>query len=149
MVIGGTEGDRTPDLRIANQTTGKTLSICLFESCSHRRKSRVFTFFPVPYNPVHVASCFFWSHIGHLEAEKLFRPRASHEQVLGDLMRRFSVGWQHRFHSIFLGLDWLPSSIAMGKNIGEDCQIHILPMLVAVYDDAIDERRYYQAQPRL
>jgi hypothetical protein len=31
------------------------------------------------------------------------------------------------FHSIFLGIDCLPSSIAIGKNIGEDCSIDILP----------------------
>src|SRR2546426_5616645 len=64
---GGAEGDRTPDLRIANYTAGKTLSICLFKSCSHRRKSRVFTFFPIPYHRVCVVSWFFWSRIGHLE----------------------------------------------------------------------------------
>jgi hypothetical protein len=34
------------ELRIANQTTGKNVSYCLFESCSHRRKIEVFTFLP-------------------------------------------------------------------------------------------------------
>ena len=81
-VIGGAEGDRLPDrritldegqrdrtsdLRIANRTTGKTLSICLFESCSHQEKSMVFPFFPIPYHRVSVASCFFWPRIGHSE----------------------------------------------------------------------------------
>src|SRR5437899_12287188 len=66
-LIGGAEGDRTPGLRIANRTTGKTLSICLFESCSHQEISRVFPFFPIPYHRVYVTSCFFWPRIGHLE----------------------------------------------------------------------------------
>src|SRR5216684_2402778 len=65
-VIGGAEGDRTPDLRIANRTIGKTLSICLFESCSHQEKSMVFPFFPILYHRVYVTSCFFWPRIGHL-----------------------------------------------------------------------------------
>ncbi len=67
-VIGGAAGIRTPGLRIANRTTGKTLSICLFKSCSHQEKSRVFPFFPIPYHRVYVASCFFWPRIGHLES---------------------------------------------------------------------------------
>jgi hypothetical protein len=62
LLIGGAEGDRTPGLRIANRTTGKSLSICLFKSCSHRRKSMVFTFFPIPYHRVYVAS-FFFGHV--------------------------------------------------------------------------------------
>src|SRR6266404_1629105 len=38
-----------------------------FKSCSHQEKSMVFPFFPIPYHRVHVASCFFWPRIGHLE----------------------------------------------------------------------------------
>src|SRR6267378_4461452 len=58
-VYGGADGTRTHDLCIAKWTTGKTLSICLFESCSHQEISRVFPFFPIPYHRVYVASCFF------------------------------------------------------------------------------------------
>ena len=71
--IGGAEGDRTPDLRIANRTTGKTLSICLFDSCSHQEISRVFPFFPIPYHRVSVASFFF----GHVLAIRKLTSKAS------------------------------------------------------------------------
>jgi hypothetical protein len=54
------------ELRVAKWPTGNNVSYCLFESCSHRRKSRVFTSFPIPYHRIHVPSCFFWSHIGHI-----------------------------------------------------------------------------------
>src|SRR5947207_1774032 len=67
LTYGGAEGTRTHDLCVANRITGKTLSICLFESCSHQEKSRVFTFFPILYRRVHVTSCFFWLRIGHLK----------------------------------------------------------------------------------
>src|SRR5260370_2489600 len=64
LPYGGADGTRTHDLCVANRTTGKTLSICLFESCSHQEISRVFPFFPIPYHRVYVASCFF----GHVLA---------------------------------------------------------------------------------
>src|SRR6267143_552145 len=66
---GGADGTRTHDLCVANRTTGKTLSICLFESCSHQEKSMVFPFFPIPYHRVYVASCFF----GHVLATWKFQ----------------------------------------------------------------------------
>jgi hypothetical protein len=67
--IGGAAGIRTPGLRIAKWTTGKTPSICLFKSCSHREILRAFPFLPVPYHRVSVQSCYFWPRIGHLEME--------------------------------------------------------------------------------
>ena len=66
MLYGGADGTRTHDLCVANRTTGKTLSICLFKSCSHREILRVFRFFPIPYHRLYVTSCFFWPRIGHL-----------------------------------------------------------------------------------
>src|SRR6266404_4294357 len=69
LPYGGADGTRTHDLCVAKRTTRKTLSICLFESCSHQEKSMVFPFFPffpIPYHRVYVASCFFWLRIGHL-----------------------------------------------------------------------------------
>jgi hypothetical protein len=64
--IGGAEEGRTPGLRIANRTTGKNVSICLFESCSHQEILRVFLFFPISYHWLPVASWFFCPRIGHL-----------------------------------------------------------------------------------
>jgi hypothetical protein len=58
-LIGGAEEGRTPGLRIAKWTTGKNVSYCLFESCSHRRNIRVFPFLPIPYHRIAVASGFF------------------------------------------------------------------------------------------
>jgi hypothetical protein len=55
----------TSALRI--RLSAKTLSICLFESCSHRRKIEVFPFFPIPYHLICVACSYFWTRIGHLE----------------------------------------------------------------------------------
>ena len=66
-IIGGAEGDQTPGLRIAKWTTGKNVSYCLFESCSHRRKSRVF-YILSHFLPSRTRSVlFFWSYIGHVE----------------------------------------------------------------------------------
>ncbi len=61
-------GGSNPDLRIAKWTLGKNVSYCLFESCSHRGKSLVFTFLPIPSHRFYVVSCYFCPRIGHLES---------------------------------------------------------------------------------
>ena len=63
--IGGAEEGRTPGLRIANWTTGKNVSICLFESCGHRRNFEVFPSFPISYHRAAVACCYSCPRIGH------------------------------------------------------------------------------------
>src|SRR5713226_1968400 len=60
-------------------------------------------------------------------------------QSFGELMGELPIGWRHFLHSILLPIDCLPASIAIGKDIGEDRSIHILRMLVARYDDTVDD----------
>jgi hypothetical protein len=63
--VGRGERIRTSDLSVPNQSFGKNVSSCLFKSCSHHRFSRVFTFRPIRYDPVHVVCWTFWSQISH------------------------------------------------------------------------------------
>ena len=53
----------TSALRI--RRPANSLSICLFESCSHRGKSRVLQFFPIRCQRLTVLCCEFCPQIGH------------------------------------------------------------------------------------
>src|SRR5258708_14708522 len=61
------------------------------------------------------------------------RRRSALSESLGVASRRLpALFWRrHLLDSILLPIDRLPASIAIGKDIGEDCSIHILRMFVA------------------
>jgi hypothetical protein len=64
-LIGGAEGDRTPDLRIAKRTLGKNVVIAFSKVAATKRNLGFSGSFP-SLTIVYTACSYFWPRIGHL-----------------------------------------------------------------------------------